>query len=54
MRRRDFIVVLAGSVPAWPMVVCAQQSKPAKLGVLLVDKREPFSRLFYDGLRDLG
>ena len=54
MRRRDFIVVLAGSAAAWPFVVRAQQTRPAKLGVLLVEKREPFSRIFWEGLRELG
>jgi ABC-type uncharacterized transport system substrate-binding protein len=53
MRRRDFIVVLAGSA-AWPFVARAQQTKPAKLGVLLVEKREPFSRVFWEGLREFG
>lgn len=54
MRRRDFIVVFAGSVAAWPFAVHAQQTKPAKLGVLLVEKREPFSRVFSEGLREFG
>jgi len=54
MRRRDFIVVFAGSVAAWPFAVNAQQTKPAKLGVLLVEKREPFSRVFSEGLREFG
>jgi putative ABC transport system substrate-binding protein len=54
MRRRDFIVVLAGSAAAWPFVVRAQQTKPAKLGVLLVEKREPFSRVFFEGLQGFG
>src|SRR4029077_6580834 len=54
MRRRDFIVVLAGSAAAWPFAVRAQQTRPAKLGVLLVEKREPFSRVFWEGLREFG
>jgi putative ABC transport system substrate-binding protein len=55
MRRRDIIVVLAGSAAAcWPFVVRAQQARPAKLGVLLVEKREPFSRVFSEGLREFG
>jgi len=54
MRRRDFIVVLAGSAAAWPFGVRAQQPKLAKLGVLLVEKREPFSRVFSEGLREFG
>ena len=54
MRRRDFIVVLAGSAAAWPFVVRAHQTRPARLGVLLVEKREPFSRVFWEGLREFG
>jgi len=54
MRRRDFIAVLAGSATAWPFGVGAQQPKPIKLGVLLVEKREPFSRVFSEGLREFG
>jgi putative ABC transport system substrate-binding protein len=54
MRRRDFVVVLAGSAAAWPFGVRAQQPKLAKLGVLLVEKREPFSRIFSEGLREFG
>jgi putative tryptophan/tyrosine transport system substrate-binding protein len=54
MRRRDFIVTLASSVTAWPFVVSAQQAKPARLGVLLVEKREPFTRIFSEGLREFG
>ena len=53
MRRRDFIVVLAGSAVAWPFGARAQP-KVAKLGVLLVEKREPFSRVFSEGLREFG
>src|SRR5215813_1687449 len=53
MKRRDFIVLLAGSSVAWPASVRVQP-KPAKLGVLLVEKREPFSRVFSEGLREFG
>src|SRR5262245_36404054 len=53
MRRRDVIALLAGSA-AWPFCVRAQQPKLAKLGVLLVEKREPFSSLFSEGLREFG
>jgi putative ABC transport system substrate-binding protein len=46
--------VLAGSVAAWPFFGRAQQTRSAKLGVLLVEKREPFARVFWEGLRELG
>jgi putative ABC transport system substrate-binding protein len=54
MRRRDFIIALASSVTEWPFVVSAQQAKSARLGVLLVEKREPFVRVFSEGLREFG
>ena len=54
MRRRAFIILLSGAAAAWPLVAQAQQISPPKLGVLLVENREPFSRLFSEGLRDFG
>lgn len=54
MRRRDFLAALAGSAAMYPSLANAQQGKRAKLGVLLVDKREPFSRIFLEGLQELG
>ena len=37
-----------------PIAARAQQTSARKLGVLLVGNREPFSRLFLEGLRDVG
>jgi putative ABC transport system substrate-binding protein len=54
MRRRDVITILGGMAMTWPLAARAQQTRPARLGVLLVGNREPFSRLFSEGLRDLG
>jgi putative ABC transport system substrate-binding protein len=54
MRRRDIIAALATSAAAYPFTVRAQQPRLARLGVLLVDNREPFSRIFLEGLRDFG
>jgi putative ABC transport system substrate-binding protein len=53
MRRREFITFVGG-VGAFPLAVRAQQTIAPTLGVLLVENREPFSRLFSEGLRDLG
>jgi ABC-type uncharacterized transport system substrate-binding protein len=53
MRRREFITFVGG-VAAFPLAVRAQQTIAPTLGVLLVENREPFSRLFSEGLRDLG
>ena len=43
-----------GGAAAWPLAARAQQTKMPRLGVLLVGNREPFSRLFWEGLRELG
>ena len=53
MRRREFITFVGG-LAAFPLAVRAQQTIAPTLGVLLVENREPFSRLFSEGLRDLG
>jgi hypothetical protein len=53
MRRREFIAFVGG-VAVLPLAVGAQPTTAPRLGVLLVDNREPFSRLFSEGLRDLG
>jgi hypothetical protein len=53
MRRREFITFVGG-VAAFPLAVRAQQTIAPTLGVLLVENREPFSRLFSEGLRDLA
>ena len=53
MKRRDFISLVGGAA-AWPLGARGQHARTPKLGVLLVGNREPFSRQFGDGLRDLG
>ena len=53
MRRRDFMMLIGGAA-AWPLATRAQPTKVPRLGVLLVANREPFSRLFWEGLRELG
>src|SRR5262249_13243149 len=53
MRRREFITFVAGAA-VLPLTVGAQQTSAPRLGVLLVENREPFSRLFSEGLRDFG
>ena len=54
MKRRDFIRVIGVAAAAWPLVAQAQQAKLPTLGVLLVGNREPFSKLFWEGLREFG
>jgi putative ABC transport system substrate-binding protein len=53
MRRREFITLVGGAV-ALPIAAQAQQINVPKLGILLVGNREPFSRLFHEGLREFG
>ena len=53
MQRREFINLIGG-VAAWPIAVRAQQTNLPKLGILLVANREPFSRQFWEGLREFG
>ena len=53
MRRREFITI-AGAVAAWPLVGRTQQTRVAKIGILLVGNREPFSSVFREGLREFG
>ena len=54
MKRREFVKLVSGMAAVWPFVAWAQQTNLPKLGILLVGNREPFSRLFWAGLRELG
>ena len=58
MRRRAFMVFLAGGMTVWPLGICAQQSqKIFRVGVLLPGTPASFSlrtKAFLDGLRELG
>jgi putative ABC transport system substrate-binding protein len=58
MRRRDFMVLVAGSAAVVPLGVHAQQAqKTARIGVLLPGTPESFSlriKAFLDGLREHG
>ena len=53
MRRRDFILVLGGSLIS-PLRTHAQAPKIPRVGILLVENREPFWTYFRDGLRARG
>jgi putative ABC transport system substrate-binding protein len=58
MRRRDFIILVAGSATIGPLSVHAQHAqKISRIGVLLPGTPESFAlrtKAFLDGLRDLG
>jgi putative ABC transport system substrate-binding protein len=54
MKRREFIALAGSAALAWPFRAAGQEAKMPRLGVLLVGNREPFSREFGAGLRDLG
>ena len=54
MRRREFAGGVLAGLALRPLAARAQPAKQAKLGVLLVGNREPFSREFAEGLREFG
>jgi putative ABC transport system substrate-binding protein len=54
MRRRQFVTFAVAGAALWPFAAAAQQTRRPRLGVLLVGNRELFSRLFGEGLRELG
>ena len=53
IRRRDFMV-LAGSALLCQPAAALHAEQLHRIGVLLVENREPFGELFAEGLRDLG
>jgi putative tryptophan/tyrosine transport system substrate-binding protein len=53
MRRREFIILVSGTA-FWSVNAYAQENGLHKIGVLLVESREPFEQLFTEGLRDFG
>src|SRR6266446_4696766 len=57
MRRRDFIIGIAGSTVAWPLAARAQQPAMPVIGLLSPaspDSFAHFMRAFRQGLKDTG
>src|SRR5262249_17841629 len=57
VRRREFITLLGGAAPAWPLAALAQQrERMRRIGVLLfgTPNTDPNLGAFLQGLRELG
>ena len=60
MKRRDFIITLAGSAAGWPLAAGAQQGKMPRIGILSPARSEgpdasrPALNALVEGLRELG
>jgi putative ABC transport system substrate-binding protein len=56
MKRREFIALLGGTAAVWPVAAIGEQSKVARIGVLLLGYPDPsiFMMGLRAGLRDLG
>jgi putative tryptophan/tyrosine transport system substrate-binding protein len=56
IRRREFIFTLGGAAVAWPLEARAQQTRPPRIGALVLGNPDPeaFWRTFREGMRDLG
>ena len=60
MKRRDFIITLAGLAAGWPLAAGAQQGKMPRIGILSPARSEgpdasrPALNALVEGLRELG
>src|SRR5262245_5132372 len=56
MRRREFITLLSGAAVVWPLDTPAQQSKPRRVGVLILGNADAqsFGAELRAGMREHG
>jgi putative ABC transport system substrate-binding protein len=60
MRRREFVMLIGGTVATWPLAARAQQSEQIRrIGVQMAHPEgdpefQDYAGAFRDGLRDLG
>jgi putative ABC transport system substrate-binding protein len=57
MRRRDFVIAIAGAPVVWPLAALAQQPTIPTIGFLSSVSSKPFAQMltaFHDGLKETG
>ena len=54
MRRRDFIIALAGAMGGWPSAMCAQKKATPVIGYLGTTVPGPYLAVYRQGLSEMG